>query len=84
MSLLRPHEKEGKQIFAAAGLKVRCADKAAVEDLVLEGCFLRFATTANDSNVPTSHSKLVVPGRYLIDAHLSSKTQTTNILVRIF
>ena len=27
MSLLRPHEKEGKQIFAAAGLKVRCADK---------------------------------------------------------
>jgi hypothetical protein len=84
MSLLRPHEKEGKQIFAAAGLKVRCADKAAVEDLVLEGCFLRFATTANDSNVPTSHSKLVVPGRYLIDAHLSSKTQTTNTLVRFF
>ena len=60
------------------------ADKAAVEDLVLEGCFLRFATTANDSNVPTSHSKLVVPGRYLIDAHLSSKTQTTNTLVRFF
>ena len=30
MSLLRPHEKEGKQIFAAAGLKVRCADLAAV------------------------------------------------------
>ena len=27
MSLLRPHEKEGKQIFAAAGLKVRCADE---------------------------------------------------------
>ena len=36
MSLLRPHEKEGKQIFAAAGLKVRCAGQTGYWLLVSE------------------------------------------------
>ena len=40
MSLLRPHEKEGKQIFAAAGLKVRYADldETALAVLALLAC----------------------------------------------
>ena len=50
-----------------------------IEDLGLVGCFLRFATTSNDSNVPTSLSKHGTPVGEMFDVHQRHTPLTSSL-----